>query len=294
MIQSRPNEVRADESTSGMPGDESKNRLKQHGDDAKRQAEELSQKAGEKAREAGDSLKRAGRDAAQRASEAARQTGDQVRERASAMMADRKSRLADEVGVFGQALHRAADTLDENDDAALGSYAHQAGDMIDSCARYLRDADPSEVIRGVSNFTRRHPELVLGGLFLAGVSLARFLKASDRRQDRYDFERDDDFELGYNLDQDMIGYETEDSSAYGDVARYAGEVPSNDPYATTPTFGTEGVSYTRNEDIPATTSPQPGSYPPSTTSGDLSPRLTDETDALGSDVGSKPGPNCPR
>lgn len=294
MIQSRSNEVRADESTSGMPGDESKNRLKQHGEDAKRQAEELGHKASDKAREAGESLKRAGRDAAERASEAARQTGDQVRERASAIVADRKSRLADEVGVFGEALHRAADTLDENDDAALGSYAHQAGDMIDSCARYLRDADPSEMIRGVSNFTRRHPELVLGGLFLAGVSLARFLKASDRHRDRYDFDRGNDFELNYDLDQGAFGYETEDSSAYGDVGRYAGEIPSNEPYATTPTFGTESVSYTRNEDIPASTSPQPGSYPPSTTSDGLSPRLMDETDALGSDVGSKSGPNCPR
>lgn len=294
MIQSRPNEVRADESTSGMPRDESKNRLKQHGEDAKRQAEELGHKAGDKAREAGESLKRAGRDAAERASEAARQTGDQVRERASAMVADRKSRLADEVGVFGEALHRAADTLDENDDAALGTYAHQAGDMIDSCAQYLREANPSEMVRGVSDFTRRHPELVLGGLFLAGVSLARFLKASDRHQDRYDLDRGDDFELSYDLDRDVAGFETEDSSGYGDVGRYAGEVPSNDPYATTPTFGTQGVSYTRNEDIPATTSPQPGSYPPSTTSGDLSPRLTDETDALGSDVGSKSDPNRPR
>jgi hypothetical protein len=245
-------------------------------------------------------LKRVGRDAADRASETVRQTGDQVRERASAMVADRKSRLADEVGVFGEALHRAADTLDENDDAVLGNYAHQAGDMIDSCARYLRDANPSEMVRGVSDFTRRHPELVLGGLFLVGVSFARFLKASERHQDRYDFDRDDDFELSYDLDRDVRGFETEDRSAYGDIGRYAGEVPSPDPYATTPTFGTQGVSYSRNEDIPATTSPQPGSYPPSTsyasstTSGDVSPRLTDETDALGSDVSSKPDPNCPR
>jgi len=150
------------------------------------------------------------------------------------------------------------------------------------------------MVRGVSDFTRRHPELVLGGLFLVGVSFARFLKASDRHQDRYDVDRGDDFDRGYDFDRDVTGFETDDSSGYGDVGRYAGEIPSPDPYATTPTFGTQGVSYTRNEDIPATTSPQPGSYPPSTTSGDLSPRLTDETDALGSDVSSKSGPNCPR
>jgi len=300
MIQSRSDEVRAAESTPGMPGDESKNRLKQHGEEAKRQAEELGHQASEKAREAGDSLKRVGRQAAERASETARRTGDQVRERASSMMADQKSRLADEVGVFGQALHRAADTLDENSDAALGRYAHQAGDLVDSCARYLRDANASDMVRRMSDFTRRHPELVLGGLFLAGVSVARFLKASDRHQQRnefergYDYDRDYDFDRGYELDRDVIGYETEDSSAYGDIGRYAGETSSNVPYATTPTFGTDNLSYTRNEDIPAPTSPQPGSYPPSTVSDDLSSRLTDDTDALGSDVGGRSGPNCPR
>jgi hypothetical protein len=294
MIQSRSNEARASESTSALPGDETKNRLKQHTGDVKRQAEEVRQKASQKVQEAGESMKRAGRDVAQQVTETARETGDQVRERASAMMADRKSRLADEVGVFGEALHRAADTLDENEDATLGRYAHQAGDFVDSCARYLRDANASEMVRSASNFTRRHPELVLGGLFLAGVSLARFLKASDRREERYDFDRGYDFDRDYDRGYDVTGFETEDSSAYGDIGRYAGETSSNDPYATTPTFGTEEVSYTRNEDIPAVTSPQPGSYPPSTTSGELAPRLNDETDALGSDVSSKPGPNCPR
>ncbi|MDQ3332768.1 MAG: hypothetical protein M3552_19320, partial [Planctomycetota bacterium] len=106
-----------------------------------------------------------------------------------------------EVSVFGKALHKATDTLDENDDATLGHYAHQAGDLVDSCANYLRDANASELIRGASNFTRRHPELVLGGLFLAGVSIARFLKASDRHQDLYDADRGYDFDRTSRADR---------------------------------------------------------------------------------------------
>lgn len=273
MIQSRPNEdLRGSEPMAGGPGDETKNRLKQHGEETKRQAKELGQKASEAARDASESLKQAGKEAADRVTETARQTGEQVRERASAVVADRKSRLADEVSVVGQALHRAADTLDENDDAQLGHYAHRAGDFVDSCARYLRDANASEMVRGVSDFTRRHPELVLGGLFLAGLSFSRFLKASDRHQDRYDFDR------GYDFDSDGrdIGYETSDTFA----GRYDGQATS--------------LSYSRNEDIPAATSPQPGSYPPSTI-GTASPsRLTDETDAIGQSESSGTGPNCPR
>jgi ElaB/YqjD/DUF883 family membrane-anchored ribosome-binding protein len=289
MIQSRSSDARADDSAPGLSGDDSKNRLKQHGEDAKRQAEELRHKASDAAREAGDSIKQAGREAADRVADTARQTGEQVRERASAMVADRKSRLAEEVSVFSQALHRAADTLEEKDDVTLGSYAHQAGDFVDSCARYLQDANPSDMIRGASDFTRRHPELVLGGLFLAGVSFARFLKASDRSRQQYDFDRGYDFDRADRSDREVTGYMTDDL-AYGDIGRYAGEA---DGTFRPTSLGTSDVSYSRNEDIPATTSPQPGSYPPST-SGSVPSRLTDENDAIGPDGTSTGGPNCPR
>lgn len=229
MIQSRPGESWETEGQTCAPGQEPKDRLRQHGEDAKREAEDLRNKAGEVAHETGERMKEAGRQARDRATEAARQTTSQVKERAGAVVSQQKNRLAEEVHVFGEALHCAADTLDENNDQTLGRYAHQAADFCDSCSRYLRETDGSELVRGVGEFTRRHPELVLGGLFLAGVSVARFLKASDRHRDEERFNRfNRDLSRDYEFDRvepvgaSMAGQPYGDAG-YGDVGLYAGE-----------------------------------------------------------------------
>lgn len=282
MIQSRPNELRPDEPAANVPGEEPKDRLRQHTDEAKRMA-------GDATRQAGESLREASRQAKDQITETARQTSAQVQERASTAVAHQKDRLADEIGVIGQALHRAADTLDENDDRMIGRYVHQAADAVDSFGRWLHDKNSGDMLRGCvrncGDFTRRHPEVVLGGLFLAGVAVARFMKASerDRLRDESDFDYDREYgymDMGRGLEsEDVYGYR---DTGYGDVGMYAGS--DVEPYSRTEPFGTlgdttlgdadltpdlprESASLTRNEDIPDVTSPQPGSYPPVTPSG---------------------------
>lgn len=229
MIQTRPNELRPDEpAAGGMPGSEPQDRLRQHADDIKRQAGDVRQaaseavsQAGEKLSQAGGKLREAGRQAKDQVVETARQTTSQVRERASDVLAAQKSRLADEVSVFAEALHKAADTLDQNNDAKIGRYVHQAADCIDSCVNYLHERDASEMVRKVGAFTRRHPEVVLGGMFLAGVAIARFLKASDRnRMEAFDHDYSY-MDTGRGLESgNLYGY---DDAGYGDVGMYAGD-----------------------------------------------------------------------
>jgi len=232
MIQSRPGENWETDSGTSAPGTEPKDRFKQHGEEAKRGAEKLRQEASSAAHDASAKVREAGRVAKDRAADAARQTTEQVKSRANAVVSEQKNRIADEVHVFGEALHNAADTLDENDDKTLGRYAHQAADFCDTCSRYLRETDGSELVRGVGEFTRRHPELVLGGLFLAGVSVARFLKASDRHRDTArlgsNFDRGYEFDRGYDFDRvEPMGaaYEPQPygDTGYGDVGMYAGD-----------------------------------------------------------------------
>lgn len=258
MIQSRPGDFGQPATTADMPGQEPKDRLRQHTDEAKRQADQLRHQAGEAAHDAGERLREMGREAKDRASEAARQTSSQVREKASAAVAEQKNRLADEVSVFGLALHRAAETLEQNDDQTAGRYTHQAAEWIDSAANMLRQQDASTMIRGCSDFTRRHPELVLGGMFLAGVSIARFLKASDRPRER-------DIDRGYMTDDeytpvagDIYDDMTVDDGGYGDVELYAGDAPATygacDPVATS---ADQIPAIPETEDIPNVTSDQP-------------------------------------
>jgi F0F1-type ATP synthase membrane subunit b/b' len=244
MIQSRPNELRADEPESSLPGNEPQDRLKQHTDDVRQMAGGVREKAGAAASQAGEKLREVSRQAKDQALERARDTTAQAKERASTAITQQKDRIADEVGVISQALHRAADTLDENSDQAVGRYVHKAADLVDSCANWLRHKDATDMLRGCGNFTRRHPEVVLGGMFLAGVALARFLKASERNRDRefsggYDFERDYGYmDTGRGLEsEDYYGYR---DSGYGDVGMYAGSDVQD--YGRTEPFGATGSS----------------------------------------------------
>ncbi|HEX6986109.1 MAG TPA: hypothetical protein VF170_12080, partial [Planctomycetaceae bacterium] len=113
---------------------------------------------------------------------------------------------------------------------------------------WLRSKDAGEMVRGCGEFTRRHPEVVLGGLFLAGVALARFLKASDRRDEEFDRESALDRDYGYmdtGRGLESRGIESEDvygyrDAGYGDVGMYAGS--DVEPYGRTEPFGMTGES----------------------------------------------------
>lgn len=266
MIQSRAGEFGQPATTADMPGQEPKDRLRQHTDDAKRQAEDLRRQAGEAAHDAGERLKQMGRETKDRAAQAARQTTSQVRDRATEAVAQQKNRLAEEVSVFGLALHRAAETLESNDDKVAGQYAHKAADWIDGIANFLREKDVTAMTRTCGDFTRRHPEVVLGGLFLAGVSVARFLKASDRpREDDFETDRSYMSDPDYSpvMDTGLGGdayLESYDETGYGDIGLYAGEAEATPTYGSSDPLGSsvaEPSVPSDTEDIPNVTSAQP-------------------------------------
>lgn len=287
MIQSRPNELRPDEPATFEAGSSGNTPHERFG----KESERMKREAGATVRETGEKMREAGRQTKDQIVQKTKETSSQVQQRASEMLAEKKSRAADEVGVFGQALHRAADTLDENDDQAVGQYVHQAADMVDSCADWLRNKNASEMVRGCGDFTRRHPEIVLGGLFLAGVVAARFLKASERSRslDDSDFEGNfgeghygamSDMDLQRDLERgDEFGYRDE---GFGDIGMYAGSQ--------------HGMS-TQAEDIPNVTSSQPGSPTSATTSQSIdkpNPIRDDDLGTIGRNEPTTTNPIHPR
>jgi hypothetical protein len=87
------------------------------------------------------------------------------------------------------ALHRAADTLREEEEDATGRMANQAADRIDQVCSYLDNHEPSDLLRSADRFARQQPMVVVGGLLLAGVMLGRFLRSS-QRQGTDDFDKE--------------------------------------------------------------------------------------------------------
>ncbi len=108
----------------------------------------------------------------------------QAREHVQSLVGARKDRAAEQLGSFAGSLRDAARKLDDGDGGAtaLGRYANTAAEQVDRVAQYLRDRDLQTFVRDAETFARRHPDVFLGGTFIAGMVLARFFKASDRRR----------------------------------------------------------------------------------------------------------------
>ena len=66
--------------------------------------------------------------------------------------------------------------------------ANVAG-AVEQLNQYLEERNLAQVIEDAGEVARRHPGMVIGGMFLTGLALGRFLKASESRQGE---ESDDD------------------------------------------------------------------------------------------------------
>jgi hypothetical protein len=106
-----------------------------------------------------------------------------LKARAVGAVDERKSTAAQTLGTVAGALRGAAQDLQQGEVAALGTYAESAAEQIGKVAGYLREKDLDGLRRDAETFARRHPEVFLGGAFLAGILAARFLKSSRPKED---------------------------------------------------------------------------------------------------------------
>ena len=126
--------------------------------------------------------------------EAARHTGDQFKEQAQSaaetlrqqgegFFHEQKSKAASELTTLSSAIRSAADRLRSDDESHAARYAEMAADKLEGAAQVLGEQDLGSLAREVEQAARRRPELFLGGMFLAGLGISRFLKASRQESD---------------------------------------------------------------------------------------------------------------
>lgn len=149
-------------------------------EEAQRAAGEVQDTARRVASDAQRELSHAASEASQHASEVAQR----AKAEASAFAVRQKKAAAEEMGHVGEALHRAAEKLHEENDHNIADYVEAAADGTKSLAGYLDDTDYSALFRDARSFVRHHPGKSFTGLFAAGVVLSRFLKASQPEHER--------------------------------------------------------------------------------------------------------------
>ena len=142
------------ESRAGDAGDEVKQKARQAYDD-------LRQGTLKVARESGSYLKRVG--------------------------AEQQRLLVEKLEEYRDALKAASDKLESDDDTVAANNLQKASGSLACVADYLRESETGDLLTDAGRVARRRPELVFGGLFLAGLGLARAMKSSarERRRDNH-------------------------------------------------------------------------------------------------------------
>jgi len=191
---------------------------------------------------------------------------EQAKSHVQNLVGERKDRAAEQVSNFAGSLRDAARKLEEGDGgaSALGRYATTAADQVERVSQYLRDRDLNSFVRDAETFARRHPDVFLGGTFIAGLILARFFKASDRRNEG-DYNETAWQSAGYAETAGTAGsygaYDAQNRGTYG--SSYGNTAYGNTSYGNTynsPTYG--GSGQTREEDRSESAFTPSGPVPP--------------------------------
>jgi hypothetical protein len=117
---------------------------------------------------------------ANQAKEETKKLAGQARGQVEQLVTQQRDQVAVRLGSVAGALRDVGRKLQEEDQGGFGRYADQAAQQVDKLSNYLREKDLNlnSLVRDTETLARRRPELFLGGTFLAGLLLARFLKAS--------------------------------------------------------------------------------------------------------------------
>jgi hypothetical protein len=107
-----------------------------------------------------------------------------VKQRVTSRVDEQKNRAADGLGGIADVFRNAGNEL-RNENETLAQYVDMASDQLRRFADNIRRRGAADMIDDVNMFARRNPALFIGGAFLVGLGVARFMKASaDRGDDR--------------------------------------------------------------------------------------------------------------
>lgn len=151
----------------------------------KAQVSDFAQGAKEQARNLASDAKDQAKSLASEAKDQAKGVADQARNHVEQLVGEQKDQMAERLGSLAGALREAGRKLNEGEQAGdFGQYADRAAQQVERFSGYLRDSDLRSFVRDTETFARRRPEVFLGATLVAGLMLARFLKASSPGQGR--------------------------------------------------------------------------------------------------------------
>ena len=115
-----------------------------------------------------------------------------IKEEAERLFDEQKGKAASKVTRYGKVIQQAGHALRAVKADALAEAVDGAAEKVEGITDYLEERNLAQVLQDAGEVARRHPGMMLGGMFVTGFALARFLKASEARADEGGGESDDE------------------------------------------------------------------------------------------------------
>lgn len=103
---------------------------------------------------------------------------DELKQRATSAVDDQRMSAVGRVDAISRALHGAASSLRDSGETQLSSWVEQAAGQVERVVGYMQGKPADGMLHDFEDLARRNPALFLGGTYLAGMAVGRFLRAS--------------------------------------------------------------------------------------------------------------------
>jgi hypothetical protein len=133
-----------------------------------------------------------------------------IQQKVTSRVDEQKNRAADGLGGIADVFRTASNEL-RNDNETVAQYVDMASDQLRRFASHIRQRGVSEMFDDLNRFAKRNPAVFIGGAFLVGIGIARFMKASADRHSYREFSSIDPMTAGtgspsYSGDLGETGY----------------------------------------------------------------------------------------
>jgi hypothetical protein len=106
-----------------------------------------------------------------------------IQQKVTSRVDEQKNRAADGLGGIADVFRNAGNEL-RGENEALAQYVDMASDQLRRFADTIRQRGVADMLDDVNSFAKQRPALFIGGAFLVGIGVARFLKSSAERDVR--------------------------------------------------------------------------------------------------------------
>jgi len=111
--------------------------------------------------------------------ETAGQAIDRAKTEVKSKLSDQKERATGSLESATRALENSSQQFRDQNLAVVADFADSFAGQVRRAGDYLREKDLDELGRDVEQFAKNNPAVFIGGAFLIGVAVARFLRSSE-------------------------------------------------------------------------------------------------------------------